>query len=583
MEQTWQLEPGTLLKQGKYRIVRLLGNDGFGLTYEAENIPKEKTVVIKEFFMDNSCGRDGTRMTIRVASQGKLVGLFLERFIKEAKLMKELDHKRVIRVTETFKENDTAYYVMRYLPGGSLSELVKKVGPLPEAQAVVYIRQAAEGLDYIHSQNAVHLDVRPSNILLNKLGKAVLADFGGSKQWSARSFWQLVTSEGEEGMTGMIPIRHNKGYAPLELGNEDEIKQFKPSTDIYSLGATLYFLVTGAAPPDAADLNKFGWHKPEIISPKLWQVIETAMRPRRIDRPQTIAEFLSLLDLASEEVMTEATAASEPAYVHEEPAFEPAPEAVPSPEPSPEPAPEPVYVHEEPASEPAPEPVYVQEPASEPVYVQEPVYVHEEPAPEPVIEPEPVVVKPKKPVDAGRVKKAASPVVKKKKKSRKSGFWVALGIALAAVLAVFLFFGKSRQATKAEKERAHYDNMVGICRDSIRVWGDFRGTVPTVALDLLSQIKQDEDLYGKYVEGYDASPDIARRLVEKMETAKRKWEAAGDAQKSVNPSMALECYSLALQLAESVESVETEILELDSNDVMRQGRSAQIRRKIDSL
>jgi hypothetical protein len=246
----------------------------------------------------------------------------------------------------------------------------------------------------------------------------------------------------------------------------------------------------------------------------------------------------------------------------------PEPEPMPTPEPVsvPEPAPEPVYVPEE----PAPAPVYVQDSAPEPAYSPEPmretVYV-QDPAPTPT------------PEQVRKPEKKTAPVAKKKKKKSMAGLWIILGLVLLAGLGAFFFFGRPKYEMQAEKERAHYDNMVGVCRDSIRSWSDFRGTVPTEALSLLSQIKEDERLYGEYADGFDASSGMARTLIDKMELAVRKWEAAGDAQKAVNPSMARECYDLALKLAESIESVERNILGKDGG----KARSTQIRTKIDNL
>lgn len=541
MEQIWHLERGTLLKDGKYRLICSLGNDEFGITYEAEDIPQARTVAIREFFIGKLCDRDGNRMTVRDANRQTLVDWFLERFFKEAQTVKTFDHRRIVRITDCFRENETAYYVMNELPGGSLSELVEKEGPLSEGQAEMYIRQVAEGLAYLHSRNMVHLDVRPSGILINKMGKAVLCDFGGSKHWSAGSLPQQVIPEGGKKIADLMPAVHNEGFAPLELKREEK---FGPSTDIYSLGATLYYLVTGTIPPAASALTVFGWERPEGVSSWIWNLIETAMRPLAADRPQTIDAFLSLLDTATAEAEEETPFQN---------VFE-VEETVPS-------------FHEE---------EFVQEQVQEPLeeVVQEPV-PEPEPEPEPVPEPEP------EPVPEPVIPPAVPP---KKKKPGKTGLWVALGVvAVVAALMALLFGGKPKAGNErnVEKERANYERMVVTCRDSIRAWSDSRGTVPSEALTLLSNIRKDELQYGRYAGGFDASPELGMRLVEKMETAMKKWEAAGDAQKRVNPSMARECYNLSLQLARSIESVEQEIFGLDPADVQKKGRSKKIQSKMD--
>ena len=291
-----QLKPNTLLQGGKYRIVRSLGQGGFGITYEAEQVLLRRKVAVKEFFMKDCCERDDatSRVTVGTGNQRALVERFRGKFIREAQMIAGMDHPHIIRVLDVFEENGTAYYVMDFLPGGSLADKVKKDGPLSEAKAEEYIRQVADALDYIHGQNTVHLDVKPSNILLNAKGEAVLIDFGISKHYD---------DSGDQ--TSSTPVGISKGYAPLEQGRDGDISQFKPSTDIYSLGATLYYLVTGIVPPEASIVNEEGLTKPIVVSDRIWNALTRAMQPRRKDRPQDIDSFLSFLDYHIEEERSE--------------------------------------------------------------------------------------------------------------------------------------------------------------------------------------------------------------------------------------------------------------------------------------
>lgn len=288
-----QLKPNTLLQGGRYRIIRVLGQGGFGITYEARHDKLDVVFAIKEFFMKDCCERDTATSQVSVGSSGMkgLVDKFRGKFIREAQMMRKLDHPHIVRVTDCFEENGTAYYVMDYLSGGSLSDKIKKDGPLSEAQAGKYIRQVADALAYIHSGNTAHLDVKPSNILLNAKGEAVLVDFGISKHYD---------NAGEQ--TSSTPVGLSKGFSPLEQGRDGDVSQFGPSTDIYALGATLYNMVTGKVPPEAAIVNEDGLDRPKGISDHIWHVIETSMQPRRKDRPQSIAEFLQLLDGQSDDV-----------------------------------------------------------------------------------------------------------------------------------------------------------------------------------------------------------------------------------------------------------------------------------------
>ena len=223
-----QLPANTLLQGGKYRIIKCIGQGGFGITYEAMQSGLDRKVAIKEFFMKDFCERedDATHVTIGTRSSRDMVANYRNKFIKEAKTIAALSNVHIIRIYDIFEENNTAYYVMEYLGGGSLKE---KSG-LGEKQSVAYILQVADALQYIHDRKIMHLDVKPSNIMLQPGDEAVLIDFGVSKRYDDGG-----------GQTSSTPVGISKGYAPLEQYVKDGISTFSPATDIYSLGATLYF------------------------------------------------------------------------------------------------------------------------------------------------------------------------------------------------------------------------------------------------------------------------------------------------------------------------------------------------------
>ena len=282
-----QLQPNVLLQGGKYRIEKVLGKGGFGITYLAVQQQLDRRVAIKEFFMEMYCDRDEGSSQVSVPSQGsrKLVNRYREKFIKEAQTIAKMKSDHIISIHDIFEENGTAYYVMEYLEGGSLKDLVEKNGPLSEEMALQFIRQVGEALHYIHERNILHLDVKPANILLDE-GKAVLIDFGISKRYDE-----------EGGQTSSTPVGISKGYAPIEQYQADGVSEFKPCTDIYSLAATLYFLLTGEQPPIASKVSEDGLPPlPAFISHKRVLAIKKTMEVRRKERPQSIPAFLALLE-----------------------------------------------------------------------------------------------------------------------------------------------------------------------------------------------------------------------------------------------------------------------------------------------
>ena len=167
-----QLISGTTLQGGKYRIVRTLGQGGFGITYEAEQVNLNRKVAIKEFFMRDCCGRadDNRFVTMGTGPQGELVKRFHQKFVKEAHTVAQFDHPNIVRILDIFEENKTAYIVMEHLPGGSLADKILQSGPFTENQATIYIREIASALHFIHEHSTVHLDIKPHNILLDARG-----------------------------------------------------------------------------------------------------------------------------------------------------------------------------------------------------------------------------------------------------------------------------------------------------------------------------------------------------------------------------------------------------------------------------
>lgn len=278
---------GTFLHGGTYKIIRQIGSGGFSVTYEAEHVMLRKRVAVKEFFVKDFCNRDDITSHVTVGTQSKvaLVGKLKKKFIDEAIAISQLDHPNIIKVSDVFEDNGTAYYVMNYIDGLSLNDVLKRDGKLPEKKALKYILQVAEALKCVHSQNRLHLDIKPGNIMVDDKDDAILIDFGASKQYDE-----------ENGENTSTLLGKTLGYAPIEqMGNS--VQKFTPATDIYALGATLYKLITGITPPEATLLASGEELQPigDNISDNVKAAIKKSMELNKSKRTQSVDAFVRLL------------------------------------------------------------------------------------------------------------------------------------------------------------------------------------------------------------------------------------------------------------------------------------------------
>ena len=296
------LQPGTILhgKEYTYRIVKVLGQGTFGITYLATTqIPGQLghidvQVAIKEFFMRDINGRKDTNVT--ASNKGGLFDEYKRKFAREALNLSRMRHSGIVKVLETFEANSTSYYSMEFCTGGSLDEIIKKQGSLPEEQAIEYFKQIASALAYMHSHRMLHLDLKPGNIVLRGSGETALIDFGLSKQFGKDNKPESSTSIGSG----------TPGYAPIEQanysGSHHAKGEFPATMDVYALGGTLFKMLTGKCPPEASEIfeNGFPYDMLQIrkISQHTTDCIARAMQPRRADRYQSVADFAS--DLTDE-------------------------------------------------------------------------------------------------------------------------------------------------------------------------------------------------------------------------------------------------------------------------------------------
>jgi serine/threonine protein kinase len=278
------LQQSTTLQGGKYIIERVLGQGGFGITYLATQTSLQRKVAIKEFFMKEFCSRDEATLTMLTSSVGssKQVEQYRKKFIKEARNLARLNHPNIISVIDVFEENGTEYYAMPYLAGGSLLDFVKAHGMLSETMALKYIRQIANALKYMHEEEHIcHYDVKPANILLDDKDNAVLIDFGISKNYD---------SAGHE--TTTTPVGMSEGYAPIEQYQQN-VEEFSPASDVYALGATLYFLLHGKRPVSAVHrASGTALLMSKQLSQGIKDIINASMKVSKRERAKSMSVFL---------------------------------------------------------------------------------------------------------------------------------------------------------------------------------------------------------------------------------------------------------------------------------------------------
>ncbi len=223
----------------EFRIERMLGKGGFGITYLAEDLYLEQRVAIKEHLPDGISTRaDGSTVVAQSVPLEEDYSWSLESFVKEARALAKIQHPNVVRVSRLLEANGTAYMVMDYLEGESLDAyLARTPAGIREEQLLEIVLPILDGLEAVHRTGLLHRDVKPANIYLTTKGRPILLDFGAARQDLGRT----IT------MTSMV----SHGYSPFEQ-YQSKARQ-SAGTDIYAMGGVLYRAITGEKPPMASD------------------------------------------------------------------------------------------------------------------------------------------------------------------------------------------------------------------------------------------------------------------------------------------------------------------------------------------
>ncbi len=239
--QNYHLVPGAVLK-GKYRIGRVLGEGGFGITYVGYDDFLGRKVAVKEFYLNGYVSRNNTVSYEVVSGAGKKREIYesnLDKFVREGQLLAKFDRcPGIVSVLDYFKENGTAYLVMEFLEGMTLGQRIKKYGKIGAREMFDIIYPIMLSLEEIHNDKVIHRDISPDNIIISPDGDSKLLDFG-----AARLF--------EEDSTMTMSVILKPGYAPEEQ-YRNKGKQ-GPWSDIYSLCATMYRCMTGITPDSSMD------------------------------------------------------------------------------------------------------------------------------------------------------------------------------------------------------------------------------------------------------------------------------------------------------------------------------------------
>jgi hypothetical protein len=281
-----------------YRIERVLGAGGFGITYLAVEKLLDRKLAIKEFLPTGIATRSTDGLTVRpiTGENHDTYRWGIDRFRQEAKTLVSFQHPNVVAIERFFEANGTAYLVMQYIEGKSLGTVLREFETIEAGEILEILMPLLDGLAHVHEAGFLHRDIKPDNIFISTEGRPILIDFGAARQ---------ALGQQSKSLTAIV----SEGYAPYEQyeahGNQG------PWTDIYAVGAVMYRCMTGERPVAAPSRVSAKFRgRPDPLTPvatlakgkyppALMAMAEKALAVGEDDRPQCIAELLAMLKEAA--------------------------------------------------------------------------------------------------------------------------------------------------------------------------------------------------------------------------------------------------------------------------------------------
>lgn len=308
---TGDVMPNSNGEHYQYHIEEVLGQGGFGITYKVWSIVRNGRIstkvqfAIKEHFVKGRCHRANDGVTVEYSREAaKDVEDSLKDFVKEGRLLqsicqvknpndpKNVGYQHIVPVNEVIEANNTAYFVMQFLDGNSLRDMVRNSGtPMGEGEVLSLMTPISQAVEYIHHHGILHMDIKPENIVMRRnletnLEEPVLIDFGVSLHFDKKG--SLTTTHTSFGRT--------EGYSPIE--QYGEISSFQPKIDVYALGATMFYLLSGKVPPSAFNVTQDYIEKnlPATVSKRTRKAILHAMNRDAHNRTESAVAFMSELE-----------------------------------------------------------------------------------------------------------------------------------------------------------------------------------------------------------------------------------------------------------------------------------------------